>query len=348
MRSTRIFVPKRLAKKLTLRAAFTAVELCIVMTIIGVLVSLLLPAVQSARESARSFTCSARIRDLAIGSIQIGDAHRTLPESRFVFDDQGRLIREQTWGRMLELTSRTSDTWCTIPDGFQSQYSNNFENTPAVRLCPSSLPPSRILGLTAWFNGPIDQRLSTQTSDYRGSLGIQDIFAGHKQGAFSIKKNGFPKEGFEAIEDGLSNTIFAWETVGAKFAYFREATGKIELTDWNKSMILGREQLFFKLGDEGSVNRTPGSTLDGYLLGWSGVASGAILVETFGSAVPGGNFLRRSLISNQLGDPFSMHPSGISVANADGSTASLNRRISLEVLTLRVGISDQGIAPVDD
>lgn len=344
MRPTRIFISKRIVR----RKAFTAVELCVVMTIIGLMVSLLLPAVQSARESARAFTCSARIRDFTIGSIQIAESHRSLPESRFVFNEQGTLVREQTWGRMLELASRPSDTWCTISDGFQSQHLSMFENAPAVRLCPSSLPPSRIYGLTAWFNGPVDLRLSTQTSDYRGSLGVQDIFAGNRQGVFSIKKNGFPKQGFEAIEDGLSNTVFAWETVGAKFAYFREATGKIELTEWNKSMILGREQLFFNLGDEGNVQRAAGSTLDGYLLGWSGTASGAIHVETFGSPVQGGNFVRRSMISNQFGDPFSMHPSGISIANADGSTARLNRRISLDVLTLRVDIADQGFVTAED
>jgi prepilin-type N-terminal cleavage/methylation domain-containing protein len=60
-------------------AAFTLVELLVVIAIIAVLIGLLLPAVQSARESARRSQCGSNIRQLALGTHLFHDAHKRLP-----------------------------------------------------------------------------------------------------------------------------------------------------------------------------------------------------------------------------------------------------------------------------
>jgi prepilin-type N-terminal cleavage/methylation domain-containing protein len=62
-------------------AAFTLVELLVVIAIVGVLVGILLPAVQAAREASRRSTCANNLRQVAVASHTFSDAMGHLPNS---------------------------------------------------------------------------------------------------------------------------------------------------------------------------------------------------------------------------------------------------------------------------
>jgi prepilin-type processing-associated H-X9-DG protein/prepilin-type N-terminal cleavage/methylation domain-containing protein len=125
-------------------AAFTLVELLVVISIIGVLLGLLLPAVQATRESARTAACSSNLRQLGLAVQMFTDGQRgRLPPLKI--DDARRITGTLAGEYPYPGSSRYwFGTVSAVPAGGVEQvdFTNGFltpfmEGNVAAYQCPS-------------------------------------------------------------------------------------------------------------------------------------------------------------------------------------------------------------------
>ena len=80
------------------RAAFTLVELLVVISIIGILIGLLLPAVQAAREAARRMQCSNHLKQIALAIHNYQSTFKKFPPSALVDLNTTSTGNNGSWG----------------------------------------------------------------------------------------------------------------------------------------------------------------------------------------------------------------------------------------------------------
>jgi prepilin-type processing-associated H-X9-DG protein len=315
-------------------SGLTIVELLVVLAVIGLLIGLLIPAVQSAREAARDLHCKNNLREFTFASKALGDAQNRLPESRVHFDTSGsgQIVREQTWGRSVApfLIGNIANEWSAGPQTFESAYYALYENSPAMLHCPSSIPKQRLTRFSPMVGHPIDPAIVTESADYRGNLGFWDISFAHRgiggSGPFAILKNSVSPIRENSITDGLSETVYCWETIGAGHV---ESFGET-LHVKNRVRSNSPQDIYFENSDTDTYESPQGTSLHGHHSGWAGFMAGHI--EVIWLASDSGRFIPRFFRRNTRGDPFSLHPGGINVSMCDGRIQRISRMIDWHVL----------------
>lgn len=179
------------------RAAFTLVELLVVIAVIGILVGLLLPAVQAAREAARRMNCSNNMVQLAIAIHNYEMAHRCLPPG--TVDSKGPIVHmpvgyHHSW--IVQILPM-------IDEGVAYKTMNHSESVYAKSNTPVRNYPVQVLGC------PSDP--SGAGSTFSNYAGVHDS----RETPIDVDNNGLlflnSRVTYDEITDGISKTMMLVE-----------------------------------------------------------------------------------------------------------------------------------------
>jgi len=215
---------------------FTLIEVLVVIAIVGLLIALLLPAVQAARESARRSQCRSNLKQIGLAmqnyhaaqrSLPPGNIHRTAGICPGMVEPTGSFsTRYGNWAiALLPYLEQAS-----LFGQYQPAYLNESPQNRAFRetrlpvfLCPSDINPDEC-AIPA--TGPAAQvgakyapgsyrAVSGRSADGMNFLDSEMMysFVRKDRGPIHIVGVwGYHAEKFDAIHDGLSNTLLVGES----------------------------------------------------------------------------------------------------------------------------------------
>jgi prepilin-type N-terminal cleavage/methylation domain-containing protein/prepilin-type processing-associated H-X9-DG protein len=248
------------------RAAFTLVELLVVITIIGILVALLLPAVQAAREAARKTQCINNLKQLGLACLAHEQAQGFYPSNGwgavFVGDPTRGFDQDQPGGWQFNILPFMEQQALHDlgSDGNRHAITLGMSSAVDAFICPTRRPniayPFVLTSVNYWINLGNDQPKLCARTDYASSSGddawedpvypctvmadceriLPSTWASFRgandSGAMFIRS----KVTIAAITDGTSSTYLAGEKYCDPFHY---ADG---LSGWDdQSWNIGRD-----------------------------------------------------------------------------------------------------------
>lgn len=178
----------------TYHAAFTVLELLVVIGVIAILVGLLLPAVQASREAARRMQCQNKMRQISLALQSHESAYRALPTSRsqvFIHWQKSLLpfLEQASLAEQIDIERRSGVSWESLTA--QTLPEKNFE-------CPSS-PTAGLLHRSRYSGLPFAGGHYIGVSGQAESLG-NGVFPGWG----TVQEHGLR---MRDIIDGASHTL---------------------------------------------------------------------------------------------------------------------------------------------
>jgi prepilin-type N-terminal cleavage/methylation domain-containing protein/prepilin-type processing-associated H-X9-DG protein len=191
------------------RAAFTLLELLIVIAVIVILVGLLVPAVQKVREASSRARCRDNMRQIGLAIHSFHDTHKKLPPSRIADQYATWFVLLLPFLEQQELYNRwdIKETYYAQPSTFDvtAQVSIYLCSTrriaPQISLIDEEVASARKGTLGDYAVAASDNNVDYATATARGSLIL----------GYLVGSRWESRTKFATITDGLSNNIFVGE-----------------------------------------------------------------------------------------------------------------------------------------
>ncbi len=303
-------------------AAFTLVELLVVITIIGILISLLLPAVQSAREAARRVQCGNHLKQMGLAAHNFEFAKGHLPPARVLALNPNKEEFTATWAVFilpyLEQQA-AADLW-DMKKGYYDQTAKARQFAHSLYYCPSrrSGPALSVQGDNINPNATPSQNIPGAVGDYAGVCGDFGGIAHDKPCCYGFEGTlGSPTE-----SNGVIVTARGKAGMGA--SVIEEGLTSARIRDGlSNTLMLGERHVH----QEGFGHRT----LNGIAYGDGSIYNGDHN-SFYAPAGPGFGLARGPQHSAGVSQFGSSHPGTCLFVFADGSVRGLN--VSIDETTL--------------